>query len=55
MNWYLSVDPSYEGQYSDYAALVVAGMNHQRDLYVRHVLRRKMTYGDIIDSHLRFK
>ena len=50
MNWYLSVDPSYEGQYSDYAALVVGGMNHQRDLYVRHVLRRKMTYGEIIEA-----
>lgn len=50
INWYLSVDPSYEGQYSDYAALVVAGMNHQRDLYVRHVLRKKMTYGDIIEN-----
>lgn len=50
MNWYLSVDPSYEGPYSDYAALVIAGMNHQRDLYVRHVLRKKMTYGEIINQ-----
>lgn len=50
MNWYLSVDPSYEGPYSDYAALVIAGMNHQRDIYVRHVLRAKMTYSDIIEN-----
>lgn len=50
MNWYLSVDPSYEGTYSDYAALVIAGMNHQRDIYVRHVLRQKMTYSQIIDA-----
>jgi predicted phage terminase large subunit-like protein len=50
MNWYLSVDPSYAGPYSDYAALVIAGMNHQKDLYVRHVLRKKMTYAQIIEA-----
>ncbi len=50
VNWYLMIDPSYDGPYSDYAALVVAGMNHQRDIYVRHVLRKKMTYGMIIDQ-----
>jgi predicted phage terminase large subunit-like protein len=50
INWYLSVDPSYEGPYSDYAALVVAGMSHDRNLYVKHVLRRKMTYGEIITA-----
>lgn len=59
INWYLMVDPSYEGEYSDFAALVVAGMDHQRDLYVRHVLRQKMTYGDIIthmfDLYGRFR
>lgn len=48
MNWYLSVDPSYEGAYSDYAAFVICGMDHQRDLYVRYILRQKMTYADII-------
>lgn len=50
INWYMTVDPSFEGPYSDYAALVVAGMDYQRDLYVRHVLRKKMTYSDIIDN-----
>jgi predicted phage terminase large subunit-like protein len=50
INWYLSVDPSYEGPYSDYAALIIVGMNHQRDLYVRHILRQKMTYSQIIDQ-----
>lgn len=50
MNWYMMVDPSFEGPYSDFAALVIAGMDHQRDLYVRHVLRKKMTYADIIDN-----
>lgn len=50
INWYLSVDPSYMGQYSDYAALVVAGMDYQREMYVRHITRKKMTYSDIIDE-----
>lgn len=50
INWYLSVDPSFEGAYSDYAAFVMAGMDFQRDLYVRHVLRKKMTYGEIINA-----
>lgn len=50
INWYLSVDPSYSGPYSDYAALVIAGMDQQRQIYVRHVLRQKMTYADIIEN-----
>lgn len=49
INWYLLIDPSYEGEYSDYAAFVLAGMDYQRDLYVRHIVRSKMTYGDIIN------
>lgn len=55
INWYWMVDPSYtdprtSGQYSDYAAFVLAGMDYQRDLYVRHVVRAKMTYSDIINK-----
>lgn len=50
MNWYLSVDPSYEGPYSDYAAFVLAGMNHQKDIYVRHIVRQKMNYSQIIET-----
>lgn len=50
INWYLSVDPSYEGAYSDYAAFVLAGMDFQRDIYVRWVVRKKMTYGEIINQ-----
>lgn len=53
VNWILSIDPSYKGEYSDYAALVVAGMDYQRDLYVRHITRQKMTYKDIIDEIFR--
>ncbi len=48
INWYLMVDPSYEGQYSDYAAFVVAGMDFESNLYVRHITRQKMTYAGII-------
>lgn len=50
INWYLLVDPSFEGPYSDFAGLVVVGMDYQRDLYVRHILRKKMTYADIIEA-----
>ena len=53
INWYLSVDPSYEGTYSDYAALMLAGMDFQRDLYVRYCVRKKLTYGDIINEIFR--
>lgn len=50
INWYLLVDPSFEGQYSDFWGFVVAGMDFQRQLYVRHVLRQKMTYKGGIDA-----
>jgi len=50
MNWYLQVDPSYEGKSSDYAALTVVGMDYQRQLYLRYVMRGKMTYGEIINA-----
>jgi len=48
INWYLLVDPSFAGDSSDYAAFVVAGMDHMRNIYVRHVTREKMTYAQII-------
>lgn len=50
INWYLIIDPSFEGPYSDFAALIVCGMDYQRDLYVRHVLRMKMNYSQIIEQ-----
>lgn len=50
INWYLMVDPSYEGQYSDYAAFVVAGMDYDSNIYVRHIIRKKMTYAEIIHT-----
>lgn len=51
INWYLMVDPSYAGDSSDYAAFVVAGMDYMQQIYVRHVTRAKMTYGEVI-SHI---
>jgi predicted phage terminase large subunit-like protein len=53
INWYLSIDPSYEGEYSDWAALVVAGMDFQQELYVRHITRAKMKYSEIITEIFR--
>lgn len=58
MNWYLSVDPSYSDPrfstgYSDFASLVLVGMDYQRDLYIRHLVRRKMTYSQIINEMFR--
>lgn len=50
INWYILVDPSFEGPYSDRAALVVAGMDYLRNIYLRHVFASKMTYSKIIDS-----
>lgn len=48
INWYGLVDPSYEGPYSDYCAIVIAGIGHDGRLYVRHIERKKMTYAEII-------
>lgn len=50
INWYMMVDPSFAGEHSDFAALVVAGMDYQRDVYVRHVLRKKLNYSEIIEA-----
>jgi predicted phage terminase large subunit-like protein len=55
INWYLLVDPSYtdprsSGNYSDYAGFILAGMDYMRELYVRHIVRKKMTYSEIINT-----
>jgi predicted phage terminase large subunit-like protein len=55
MNWFLSVDPAYYDprgtmQYSDFAVLALVGMDYQRELYVRHIVRRKMSYSEIINE-----
>ena len=58
MNWYLSIDPSYfdprgTSQYGDFAALVLVGMDFQRDLYVRHLVRKKLSYSELINEIFR--
>lgn len=55
MNWYLSIDPSYFDprgvtSYGDFATLVLMGMDYQRDLYIRHIVRKKMSYSELIDK-----
>lgn len=59
MNWFMAIDPSYGGEYSDYAAFILAGMDHQQEVYVRQVHRAKMNYMDIInlmfDWYVKYK
>lgn len=55
INWYLSIDPSYydprgTSSYGDFASLVLVGMDYQKDLYVRYIVRRKMTYSELINE-----
>ena len=50
INWGIAIDPSEKGEYSDFAALVVGGMDYQRNLYIRHITRAKMTYSEIINE-----
>lgn len=46
--WYMAVDPSAGGDYADYAAFVLVGMDYQGELYVRQIHRAKMNYAQII-------
>lgn len=49
MNWYLTVDPGGDGNSSDFGALVLSGMDYQDNLYVRYIVRGKMTNGQVVD------
>lgn len=58
MNWVLSGDPSYYDPrgttaYGDFATLVLVGMDYQKQLYVRHITRRKMNYSEFINEIFR--
>lgn len=48
INWFVAVDPSMEGPYSDFAAFVLAGFDAEQNLYVRNIHRAKMNYAGII-------
>lgn len=50
INWYGLVDPSYKGEYSDYAALEIGGMDDKGRIYNKFVYRQKMLYSEIIDK-----
>lgn len=50
INWFLTVDPGGEGQQSDYAALVLSGVDYQDNLYVRYIIRGKMTPGEMVNK-----
>lgn len=48
INWYLTIDPGGDGKSSDYAALVLSGMDYQSNIYVRYIVKAKMTEGEIV-------
>lgn len=48
INWFVSIDPSFKGPESDYAAFVCLGMDHQRELYVRAAMHFKLNYAEIV-------
>lgn len=50
MNWYLTIDPGGDGKQSDYAALVLSGMDYQENLYVRYIIKAKLTEGQIVTA-----
>lgn len=47
MNWYLTVDPGGDGDSSDWAAFVISGMDYQSNLYVRYIVRAKLSEAGI--------
>lgn len=48
INWYGLVDPSWKGEYSDYAVIMIAGMDSRGEIYCRYIHRAKLTYAEIV-------
>lgn len=48
INWYLTIDPGGDGDTSDFAAFVLSGMDYQGNLYVRRILKAKMSNARIV-------
>ena len=48
INWYGLVDPSWKGEFSDYAVIMIGGMDSKGEIYVRYISRAKMTYAEIV-------
>lgn len=59
INWYGMIDPSWKGEKSDWAVVMIGGMDARGDLYVRYVKRWKADYVEIakavFDIHAQFK
>lgn len=53
MNWYLTIDPGGDGKNSDFAALVLSGMDYQENIYVRYIVKAKMTEGEIVAQTIK--
>lgn len=48
INWYGLVDPSWKGDYSDYAVIMIGGMDSKGQIYCRYMYRQKLTYAEIV-------
>lgn len=49
MNWFLAIDPSYEGPYSDWVGIVECGIDYMGELYVGDIYRLKQTYSETVN------
>jgi predicted phage terminase large subunit-like protein len=51
INWFLTVDPAIsQDKYADYTAMVVAGYDNERNIYVKDIMRARMTPSEIVDN-----
>lgn len=48
INWYGMVDPSWKGESSDYAVIMIGGMDSKGQIYCRFIYRQKLTYAEIV-------
>lgn len=48
INWYGLVDPSWKGERSDYAVIMIGGMDSRGEIYARYIYRQKLTYAEIV-------
>jgi predicted phage terminase large subunit-like protein len=54
INWFLLVDPAIsQEKTADYTAMVIAGIDQERNLYVKDVFRAKLTPSEIVDNIFR--
>lgn len=50
INWYLTIDPGGDGTKSDFCGMVLSGMDYQENIYVRYVVKAKLTEGQIVTA-----